>query len=734
LATYIVTAQNWNDPDFWASIEPTGNGHTLDFSALGADFGFGYFPFWGAAMITYQGVQYIIGDSTRTGGSTFLLGGSTTYSQFSRIVGTQGPDWIVGTAGDEEIFASGGWNTVFAGDGNDTIGAQGGNDRIVAGRGNDIVYAGGGSNTVDLGDGDDMFNSNDAEPGTDRVFGGRGNDLIDGGAGNDVLIGGAGNDTILGGAGNDVIHGDGSFEDIRAQADFESGIPSWITTPGGAPITAHGTLTDGTRFLGPFAGDLAGSEVARATVALTPGAPYAVITFDVLRIDTWDRDGPSGTDERLVVYLNGTPAFSYIPDWTYWGSPVFTGSFPGGTWSVTPTPTAHLHGNPGVLDRLYQVRIVLDDPPDTITIGWGAVLNQPIQDESLGIDNLRIVSTDDSGDQPGNDTIFGGDGNDTIFGGRGDDTVDGGSGDDTIEGGSGNDTITTGTGRDTVVLTRGGGWDVVTDLDITRMPDGFTRDRLDLSGLRGGSGPGGLVRWKDIVITQTAQGDAILQFPEGERLTLLGVPPSAIALAPDAQALGIPCFTPGTLIRTPGGESPVERLRPGDLVLTRDDGPQPIRFVAMRRLGPEELAATPALRPVRIGAGAFGNDRPLLVSPQHGVLVARADGSEGLARAIQLARMKGGKVRVAEGARSVTYIHLVFDRHQVVFSNGLATESFYPGARALAGLAPDAREEFARLFPDIAARGLPAYGPSARPYLRRPDLPRHLAALRLPRA
>ncbi len=725
MATYSATIHNWNDPAFWASVQPSGNGHLLDFSALPSTFSVLYDGPAGVFMLSDGFSTFTVGSDGHGGPvDAHLGGGATSLSQFSSVWGTQGADVMTARAG-QSVFASEGDNVVTGTAGDDVIGGQGGNDTIRAGAGNDIVFAGGGANTVDLGDGDDTFQSNDAEPGTDRVFGGRGNDWINAGAGNDTLIGGSGNDTLSGGAGDDVIHGDGSFEDTRAEADFESGIPSWITTPGGAPITAHGTLADGTRFLGPFAGNGTGTEVARATVALTPGAPYAVITFDFLKIDSWDRDGQWGTDERLVVYLNGAPQFSYTPDWWYPDGFVAAGSFAGGSWTVTPEPAAHLGGHPASTDRLYRVRIVLDDPPNTLVLGWGAVLNQPIHDESLGIDNLRIVSTDESGDEPGNDTIFGGDGDDTIFGGRGDDT---------IEGGSGNDTITTGTGRDTVVLTRGGGWDVVTDLDITRMPDGFTRDRLDVSGLRGGSGPGGLVRWKDIVITQTAQGDAILQFPEGERLTLLGVPPSAIALAPDAQALGIPCFTPGTLIRTPQGELPVERLRPGDLVLTRDDGPQPIRFVAMRRLGAEELAATPALRPVRIGAGAFGNDRPLLVSPQHGVLVARADGSEGLARAIQLARMKGGKVRVAEGARSVTYIHLVFDRHQVVFSNGLATESFYPGTRALAGLAPAAREEFARLFPDIAARGLPAYGPSARPYLRRPDLPRHLAALRLPRA
>jgi hypothetical protein len=223
----------------------------------------------------------------------------------------------------------------------------------------------------------------------------------------------------------------------------------------------------------------------------------------------------------------------------------------------------------------------------------------------------------------------------------------------------------------------------------------------------------------------------VLTFPEGERLILMGVPPEQFESRQGAQATGIPCFTAGTLIATPSGEIPIERLRPGDLVLTRDSGPRPLRWIAMRRVGAAELAARPDLRPVRIGPGALGNARPLLVSPQHGILVGLAErgGGEGFARAIQLARMRGGSVRIAAGVRSVTYLHLAFDRHEVVFANGMATESFHPGPRALAALMPGVRAEFARLFPDPLA-----YGGPARPYVGRRDLPRHIDALSVPGA
>ena len=100
---------------------------------------------------------------------------------------------------------------------------------------------------------------------------------------------------------------------------------------------------------------------------------------------------------------------------------------------------------------------------------------------------------------------------------------------------------------------------------------------------------------------------------------------------------GVICFTPGTLIDTPAGPRPVEALRPGDRVLTRDDGAQELLWVGSRRMSGARLYALPHLRPVRLGAvrlgavrlraGAFGLLRPaadLLVSPQHRLLVRGA--------------------------------------------------------------------------------------------------------------
>ncbi|PTN02092.1 Hint domain-containing protein [Rhodovulum imhoffii] len=174
------------------------------------------------------------------------------------------------------------------------------------------------------------------------------------------------------------------------------------------------------------------------------------------------------------------------------------------------------------------------------------------------------------------------------------------------------------------------------------------------------------------------------------------------------DSTGAPCFTKGTLIRAEAGDVPVETLRPGDLVLTRDNGYQPVRWVGARVMGVGELRTNPKLAPVRIEAGALGPGMPgapLEVSPQHRVLVSsrvarRLTGREEvLIPAIKLLGLPG--VRVVTEAPGVTYFHILFDRHEVIWSNAAPTESLYLGRFALAALSPEARAEIAAIFPDF---------------------------------
>jgi hypothetical protein len=161
---------------------------------------------------------------------------------------------------------------------------------------------------------------------------------------------------------------------------------------------------------------------------------------------------------------------------------------------------------------------------------------------------------------------------------------------------------------------------------------------------------------------------------------------------------GVICFTPETRIHTPDGPRLVEELREGDMVQTKDNGAEEIQWIGRRRMTGARLFAMPYLRPIRIKAGAFGGDRPdeeLLVSPSHRILLegeeARAlfNTPEVLVTARDL--VNHSTVTVDAALREVTYIHLMLPRHQVLWANGVETESFHPASTALSTLADEDR-------------------------------------------
>ena len=218
--------------------------------------------------------------------------------------------------------------------------------------------------------------------------------------------------------------------------------------------------------------------------------------------------------------------------------------------------------------------------------------------------------------------------------------------------------------------------------------------------------------------------------PIGVPLTVVstsdGPPNSGGGATPAGNYATPPCFASGTLIGTPDGPVPVEQLTPGRLVLTRDSGPTRLAWTGRVHVGRRRLAATPSLRPVRIRAHAFGPDLPardLVVSQQHRILV-RGSGvclatgeTEALAAAVHL--IDGERVVLDRAARSVTYHPLLFDRHEIVLSEGLETESFLPGPTALASIPGASRDELMTLFPELRQGLAPSALEAARPILKR---------------
>jgi len=181
----------------------------------------------------------------------------------------------------------------------------------------------------------------------------------------------------------------------------------------------------------------------------------------------------------------------------------------------------------------------------------------------------------------------------------------------------------------------------------------------------------------------------------------------------------VPCFTLGTLILTDKGQKPIESLREGDMILTRDNGFQPLRWIGRR-----SVAASGAFTPIQIDMDVLGNEDALLVSPNHRLLLQGATAqllfaeNEVLVAAKHLINWDGVSRRPGG---EVTYLHILFDRHEVVVSNGVLSESFFPGPHVLNAMERDSRDEVLQLFPELSSCNVTAFEKTARLCLNRAE-------------
>ncbi|MFV0409370.1 MAG: Hint domain-containing protein [Paracoccus sp. (in: a-proteobacteria)] len=345
----------------------------------------------------------------------------------------------------------------------------------------------------------------------------------------------------------------------------------------------------------------------------------------------------------------------------------------------------------------------------------------------------------------GADHLLGQFGDDTILGQGGSDKLDGGDGNDSLDGGANADEYTGGEGFDTFIAGNG---DTITDFNTAagqNINDGnqANNDFVDLSAYYNdanltiyntahGTDYSNPLKWM-----RADQADGVLDMLDGTN----GLPTLNMEILNGGTAVAsadlttdntrVVCFSADALITTPDGEVAAGYLSVGDLVETVDAGSQPIRWIGMRTLNTTELAANPKLRPIRIQAGALGNGLPeadLIVSPQHRMLVRSKIAqkmfgtNEVLVAAKQLCQIEG--IDVAEDLDEVTYVHFLFDTHQIVIANGAESESLFPGAEALKSVGPEAIAEIHALFPELDS---PSYVPVAARELVSGRLGRKLA-------
>ena len=135
------------------------------------------------------------------------------------------------------------------------------------------------------------------------------------------------------------------------------------------------------------------------------------------------------------------------------------------------------------------------------------------------------------------------------------------------------------------------------------------------------------------------------------------------------------CYARGTMIRTPAGELPVEKLRPGKRVITLVDGqevPQTVNWLGHRRIGLAGYPRPETVAPIRIGRDAFADGMPhcdLVVSPDHAIFV---DGKLICARQL----VNGTTLCQELDWTAVDYYHVEIDKHAILLAEGLPAESY----------------------------------------------------------
>ncbi|MFS4582940.1 Hint domain-containing protein [Phaeobacter sp. C3_T13_0] len=598
---------------------------------------------------------------TMTGTETGTATSGSDSVAFSQIEGVRlsstGDDLYDGTADTGGMY-------VLGGGGDDTLLGGSGYDDLRGGDGNDSIVGGDYSANLEGGDGNDTVIGGADD---DQVVGNAGDDYVDAGAGNDYIAGYQGADTLVAGAGNDDLEfsSDGDVDVLVLDDGF--GNDNVFLFEGPVPVGGGG-FTSIDQLDTSNLHDANGYPVTVNDVTVTDnGSGNAVLTFPNGESLTFFGISPATMSDPAALNAMGIPYSDDIVEGTSGGE-------------------------------------LID----------GSYVGDPDGDMVDALDNLAGDNDDVIHAGAGDDTITGQSGDDLIYAQDGADIVDGGVGNDSIDLGSDSD-------RDTLVTTNLSGSDVVTNFDMTDFGDGTTIDQIDVSTLiDGGGNP--IDAW-DVVVTDTngdGTGDAILTFPNGETLTLKGVLPSQVDSASKLNAVGIPCFTSGTMIATPLGGIAVEALCAGDLVTTLEHGPKPVRWIGSSDLGNGSAPLPKNMVPVRIKPGAMRNHLPLSVSPQHCILMTdNQKGGHFYVRAKHLAE----ETRLASYARKrkyVTYFHVLLDQHATLISNGIPCESFYPGPIGLEMLSAFNRVKLHSLIPGLTLKSVEKiYGPRAAPVLKR---------------
>jgi len=585
------------------------------------------------------------------------------------LAGDGNANTLTGGAGEDSLYGGAGGDSLYGGDGNDLMQGGAGSDRMEGGAGIDSIdysdstagvnvnlASGAGSGGMAAGDTLVAVENIFGSIYNDSLYGSTAGNVLSGGLGNDYVEAGTGDDTLAGGAGRDTLYG-GEGMDFLDYRESNAAVSINLTSN-----TASGGHATG--------------DVLQGVDGIIGSA------FDDTLIG-FDNQGLTGD-----VYTN-----------------IFSGGA-GNDYMDVGAGNDIVHGDEG------NDTVLAGAGDDSATGGEGndAVYGGAGNDSAYGGDGDDLV---DAGD--GNDLAYGGAGADNVSGGAGNDLLDGGLGADSLYGGTGNDAIYGGDGNDLIsggagndLLTGGTGSDTFAGgIGDTIVGGAGDNDVLDLSG----STPYRILK------DPNDHTSGVVQFLDAFG-NVIGT------LSYSGIDSGIACFTPGAMVETATGPREIETLQPGDLVLTRDRGLQPIRWIGNRTIPAAELQADPALHPILFHKGALGPNLPshdMMVSRQHCMLAEGPRAAlyfgedEVFVRALHLAGQPGV---VQTMVQEVTYLHLMFDHHEVILADGVWSESFLPAARNIGGLEDAARAELFKVFAEMPEAVQPEGYHAARQILK----------------
>jgi Ca2+-binding RTX toxin-like protein len=727
-----------------------GDGGDTLFGTFGSDSisggeGNDWIDSWGATNDTVDGGR---GNDTLEGGAgnDLIMGGEGN----DQLIGWTGNDTLQGGSGNDTLQTDVGADLLQGGDDADTfiVNDDGADDTIVGGEGGtdddtidlsqlsvpvNVTYTGdeagvitGGGETIPfteierliLTDQNDTVDAITNSVGAVFVDGGGGDDSIDGGVGSvsgDTLIGGAGNDTLrgwdgddtlIGGDGNDMLTGDQGADSLDGGAGDDQ-----LSSYGGAATLSGG---DGSDLFSIFDSSVAFGGVPGIEGVVIDGGEggtdldvvsLASFASGATVIFTDDEDGTVTAGGETASFSNIEAFYGSNSDDYFDASATYSG-FIGDTLGVT---IYALDGN----DTLLGGR-----GGDTLDGGAGA----DSIDGDYGDDSLAGGSdTDTISGGSGNDTIDGGDGADVLDGGIEGDTLTGGLGDDSLIGGDGDDVFTyaAGDGADTITDFNGGNTGTLDDGDITN------NDFIDLSAFYDDIWELHADQADDGILNQSNEGVDGADYSDNDSFgsgSLTFASASADNSSFTSENTGVVCFATGTAIRTLRGETPVENLRPGELVATHDGGASKILWIGCTDVALRAGLVDPRRTPVRIKPCSASGARALLVSPQHCLLMTDQNGRPVLARARHLAE-ETSLASFARGRRAVTYWHLLLERHSVVISQGRPSESFYPGPNAIGMMEAPERTRLLQAVPALRTSPVETvYGPQALRVLTRSEV------------